>query len=236
MPLAANLDEADQIIDAAEKKGVRLMPSLTFRFTPTFVKIKEMIRQGAIGEPTSVMYREFIPAKELAKQWPPGCWVWDLETSGGPLFTLSVWSIDLIRWMFDTEVTEVGSAIKYTKLAQFGGTMGYDCHAAVKLANGISGGFQFSGTVNSAGSSCVLEVVGDSTATLKANENKSVLLLGDDPIKTEWDVFQSGSRMWGHRQQDEHFVRCLLDGSQPCILPEDGRKAMQVAAEMTSQV
>ena len=61
------------------------MPSLTFRFTPTFVKVKEMLTDGALGEPTSAIYRELIPASDLAKQWPPESWMWNIQKSGSVL-------------------------------------------------------------------------------------------------------------------------------------------------------
>jgi predicted dehydrogenase len=38
--------------------------------------------------------------------------------------------------------------------------------------------------------------------------------------------------MWGHLQQDEHFVNCIRDGAEPIISPDDGRKAMQVASKL----
>ncbi len=60
------------------------------------------------------------------------------------------------------------------------------------------------------------------------------VLLGEDPVKTEWDVKQPGPAMWGHLQQDEHFVNCIKDGQRPTITPEDGRKAMQVAEQIAA--
>ncbi len=107
MPLAPSLEDADRLVDAASRASVLLMPGLTFRFTSNYVKAKEMIAQGTVGKPTGVLYREFIPASDLASQWPADCWMWQIDKSGGPLFTLSVWSIDLIRWLFDTEITSV---------------------------------------------------------------------------------------------------------------------------------
>jgi predicted dehydrogenase len=232
MPLASTISEAEEIVAAARQKGIVLMPSLTFRFTPTFVKVKQMLADGVLGEPTAAIYRELIPASDLAKQWPPESWMWDVPRSGGPLFTLAVWSIDLFRWLFDTDIHTVGSAVKYTKLPQYGGTLGYDCAAAVGMVSGLAGCLQYSGTSNSSGSSNTLEVIGSSGAVVKVNANETVTLYGDDPVKTEWNVKEPGARMWGHVQQDEHFVRCLLDGKSPSISPEDGIKAMEIALRL----
>ena len=232
MPLAANLQEADEITGAAKKKGVCLMPGLTFRFTPNYVKVKQFLDDGTLGNPSAILYREFIPAKDLAGQWPVGSWVWNLEESGGPLYTLAVWSIDLIRWLSGSEVVEVNAATKYTPLEKFGGTLGYDSGAALKLANGVVGCFQYSGSVTHSASNSALEVVGDSTYMAVASNNDLVTLYGEDPTKTEWNVKAPGAGMWGHLQQDEYFIQCLSEGREPDITPADGRRAMEIAMEI----
>ena len=208
------------------------MPGLTFRFTPNFVKAKEMLDTGAIGSPAAVLYREFIPASDLAGQWPSASWMWKVEESGGPLYTLAVWSIDLLRWLFDTEIEDVSAAVKYTVLDRFGGTLGYDACAALKLANGVVGSLQYSGSVTHSASSSALEIVGDSTHVINAAGNDKVTLFGEDPMKTEWDVKQPGAGMWGHLQQDEYFVQCIREGQAPDITPSDGRKAMEIALKI----
>lgn len=234
MPLAASLAEADRLIEAADNKKVILMPGLTFRFTPNYVKAKEMIQNGSIGKPSSILYREYIPAKDLAGQWPAGSWVWQVEKSGGPLYTLAVWSIDLVGWLVDSEVTEVHAAAKYTVLDQFGGTLGYDASATFTLANGVVGCLQYSGSVTPAGAGSALEIVGSSTSMLRASDNDTVTLLGDDPAKTEWKVGQPGAAMWGHLQQDQHFVECIREGRKPQIAPRDGRRAMEIARQIAA--
>lgn len=235
MPLAPSLEEADELIEAAKQKGVYLLPGLTFRFTPSFVKVKEMIGQGAIGQPTAIVYREVIPAKDLAEHWPPGSWMWKMEESGGPLFNLSVWSIDLVRWLAESEVEEALWAVNYTVLEKLGGTLGYDASVTLKMANGIVATLQYSGTVAPSASSNWLEVVGDSTSVLNASGNETVTLHGEDPAKTEWNVKQPGARMWGHQQQDEYFVRCIQQERPPEITTEDARKAMEIALQIAKQ-
>ncbi len=234
MPLAANLPEADEIIAAASERGVILMPGLTFRFTPNFTKAKEMIGNGALGEPSSFAYREFIPARDLAAQWPPGSWVWNLAESGGPLYTLSVWSIDLVQWLFDSEVAKVDGVARYTVLDKFGGTLGYDAFATLRLANGVVGNLQYSGSVASSASACKLDIVGNSTGLLTASGNDTLTLFGEDPARTEWNLKEAGPGAWGHLQQDEHFLRCIGEGREPDISPQDGRKAMEIALHIAN--
>ena len=158
--------------------------------------------------------------------------MWDIEASGGPLYTLAVWSADLVRWLLDTEVVETHGAAKYTELKQTGGTLGYDAFATLKLANGIVANLQYSGTVTPSASSNWLDVIGDSTGVLHAEGNESVTLYDDEPAKSEWSLKEHGAKMWGHQQQDEHFIQCLREGRAPSIKPEDGRKAMEIAEQI----
>jgi UDP-N-acetylglucosamine 3-dehydrogenase len=190
-----------------------------------------LIAEGAVGTPTSVMYREFIPATDLAGQWPAACWMWQIEESGGPLFTLSVWSIDLVRWLFG-EIASVEPVVKYTPLEKTGGTLGYEAYVTLRLANGMVGNLQYSGSVNHAASISNLEVIGDSTCMISATDNDRVTLFGDTPEKTIWNVKQTGPKMWGHQQQNEYFIRCIQEGKKPEITPEDGRRAMEIALQI----
>lgn len=235
MPLAPSLEEAEQVIGAARRRGVCLLPGLTFRFTPTFVKARELMSQGAIGRPRALVYREVIPARDLARQWPPGSWMWQVEESGGPLYTLSVWSIDLVRWLLGAEIRTVHAAASYTVLEKLGGTLGYDASATLELEGDVVASLQYSGTVAPSASVNRLEVVGDSTGVIRAEGNESVVLYDEEPAKTEWNVKQPGAGMWGHQQQDEYFVRCLLDGREPDITAEDGRRAMEVALDIAGR-
>jgi predicted dehydrogenase len=236
MPLAPTLDEVDRMLAAARQSGVTLMPSLNFRFTPNYVKAKELIDAGALGKPTAIMYREWIPAADLAMQWPPGAWVWNLEQTGGPLFTLAVWSIDLMRWLLGADFEEIRPCVQHFPIEKFGGTLGYNAFVNYQFPGGVVGCLQTSGSVAHACSTSILEVIGDNTCSIKANWNNELTLFGSDPDRSDW-IFREGGghRMWGHMQMDEHFVDCIRDGRQPSILPEDGRRAVEISLKIVGK-
>ena len=122
MPIAPTLDKVKELKRAAEETGVILMPDLNLRFAPIYIKTKEMIESGRVGKPIAVNYREFIPTESIANQWPAASWAWNIEKSGGyPDFTLSVWSIDMLRWMFDSEIEKVQWIANYPKFEEYGG-------------------------------------------------------------------------------------------------------------------
>jgi predicted dehydrogenase len=233
MPLAPKVEQMKQLESAAEKAKVLLMPDLNFRFAPIYDKTKELVEAGKIGKPIALHYREFIPATSLAEQWPPGSWAWNIEKSGGyPDFTLSVWSIDMIRWMFGTEITQVEWMMSYPKIEKLG-ILGYNTMGLIKLSNGIVGSLHFSASVAPSASISRLEVFGDNTNVLHAIGTNKIITYGPDQKPGELDLDVKGARVWGHRQIDEHFIDCIIHHKQPQVTVSDAIKAIEIAAKMT---
>lgn len=234
MPVAATIDQVKKLRKAADEAGVILMPTLQFRFAPIYVKTKEIIASGVIGKPIAIHFREFIPAISIAEQWPAGSWAWDIERSGGyPDFTLSVWSIDMVRWMFETEIDDVQWMANYPKFEKYGGILGYNTMGLVKLSNGIVGSLHYSASVTPSASTSRLEVYGDNTSVLHAIWNDKIVLYGSTSEPQEWNLQVKGTRVWGHRQIDEHFIECILHNRKPQVTVEDAIKAQEIAQKIT---
>lgn len=235
MPIAPTINQIRELQKAADEAGVILMPVLQFRFAPIYVKTKEMITSGMIGKPIALHFREFIPAMSIAEQWPKGSWAWSIEKSGGyPDFTLSVWSIDMIRWMFGCEFESVEWMSSYPELEKYGGIIGYNTMGVIKLSNGVVGSLHYSASVTPSASTARLEVYGDNTNVLHAIWTNKILLYGADQQPQEWNLEVKGTRVWGHRQLDEHFIECILQNKRPQVTTEDAIKAVETAQKMTS--
>jgi predicted dehydrogenase len=233
MPLAATVDKAKELQKAAEKNKVILMPILQFRFAPIYTRTKEMIESGLIGKPIAFHFREFIPASSIAEQWPLGSWAWNIEKSGGyPDFTLSVWSIDMFRWLFKSEIEDVHWMANYPKFEKYGGILGYNTMGVVKLSNGAVGSLHYSASVTPSASTSRLEVYGDNTDVIHAIWFNKILLYGAGQQPQEWDLDVKGTRVWGHRQLDEHFIDCVLHKKKPSVTVEDAIKAQEVALKI----
>lgn len=87
-PMALCLEEADMMIDAADRAGTVLRIYENFVFYPPNVKAKEILTQGVIGEPQ--MLRMHVSTGKSKTQWkvPLSAWVWRFNESkcgGGPL-------------------------------------------------------------------------------------------------------------------------------------------------------
>ena len=237
MPIAPTIEQVKELQKAAEEARVILMPVLNFRFAPIYEKTKEMIAAGMIGKPIAIHFREFIPAMSLAEQWPLGSWAWNVEISGGyPDFTLSVWSIDMIRWMFESEIENVEWMSNYPKFEKYGGILGYNTMGLIKLSKGIVGSLHYSASVNPLASTSRLEVYGDNTNVLHAIQYNKIALYRSNQEPQEWNLDVKGTRVWGHRQADEHFIECILHKKQPKVSVEDAIKAQEVAQKITKNI
>jgi len=237
MPLAPTVDQMKLLAEAAQDAGVVLMPVLQFRFAPIYVKTKEMLQSGLVGKPVAFHFREFIPAASLAEQWPVGSWAWDIPKSGGyPDFTLSVWSIDLIRWIFGVEFDKIEWMSNYPRFQDFGGILAYNTLAVTKLSNGIVGSLHYSASVSPSATTSRLEIYGDNTDVLHASWFNKILLYGAEPQPQEWNLDVKGTRVWGHRQLDEHFIECILHNKKPQVSVKDAIKAVEVAQKMTKRL
>ena len=84
-PMAMNLQEADEMVEAANQSGLVLRVFENFVFYPPNVKAKEMILAGEIGEPQ--MLRMHVSTGKSKTEWkvPLSAWRWRIneKTSGG---------------------------------------------------------------------------------------------------------------------------------------------------------
>lgn len=234
MPLGVDLKQTDKIISAAKKAKITLMPGLNFKFAPIYKEIKRMIKKDKVlGKgPVAIHFREYISANLLAAQWPPNSWAWDKKKSGGPLFTLSVWSIDLFRWLLGAELKQLHAVAENHKLPKYKGTHGYMGYAVAEFTNGTIVSMQYSGGVSADQTISRTELIGENTNILTAIDTHTIKLNTDDVYETVYKVDAPGTRMWGHYQEVEHFVDCLAKGKAPSVTPEDGRIATKAGIEI----
>lgn len=102
-PMAGNVADCKQMIQAAERAGVLLMPGQVVRFFPEFVAGRRLVHSGSIGTPAAARTRRGGKAPVGA-----GGWFKDAEKSGGILLDLAVHDFDWLRWTLG-EVKEVYS-------------------------------------------------------------------------------------------------------------------------------
>jgi len=87
-PMALSLQEADKMIEASEKAGVKFRVYENFVFYPPYVKAKELIEAGEIGEPISIRIKLNAGRQDLGWEVSEDTWSWRMKEEtcgGGPL-------------------------------------------------------------------------------------------------------------------------------------------------------
>ena len=115
-PMAITLSECQQIINACRQRGVILKIYDNFVFYPVFLKAKELISHGLIGELVSLRVNTIVGLREGAP-WPwcfsTNTWRTDLKTSGvGPLVGDDGFhKFSLARWFMGRDLEKVSAWI-----------------------------------------------------------------------------------------------------------------------------
>ena len=87
-PMALTLAEADTMIEAAERAGVRLRVYENFIFYPPYVKAAELVKAGEIGVPQMIRIHFNTGTRDSAWDISLKTWMWRLDhkrCGGGPL-------------------------------------------------------------------------------------------------------------------------------------------------------
>lgn len=105
-PMANNLRDALEMLNAAEKAGIKHCCGYSYRFTPSLALARQLVLEGRVGR----VYHVFV---RYAQDWitnPKFAMVWrfDKKIAGsGPLGDLSAHSIDAARFVTGLNFREV---------------------------------------------------------------------------------------------------------------------------------
>jgi predicted dehydrogenase len=223
-PMALSLEEADDMIQAADEAGVKLQIGFMRRFDPPFVAARERIKRGEIGRP--MMIRSLTRGPGL-----PPRWACDPRTSNGMLAEVNSHDFDTIRWLADGEFERIyaeANTLKCFDLKEEFPNFYDNVIVSLRLKNG---------TLGIIDGSCPVDYGYDARAEVLGSEG--VILVGelqDRAVTTctkQAGVVTSTFRSWRNRFRDayiaeaRHFVECILQDRDPLVTGHDGRKAVE---------
>lgn len=151
-PLANSVEEADEMIAAAEANKVRLFAAHTQRFFASSILARKHLEEGKIGAPifaTDTWYKDFGVAGRPA-------WFLDRSKGGGMWLMNGAHMVDRTCWILGTEVAAVkawiGNPIYNLKADD-------SSIAYMQLKNGVNFTLMHSGYKNGVGK-CEVEILG----------------------------------------------------------------------------
>ena len=224
-PIALTLSEADGIIQAAERAGVKLMVPFNPRFQLPLMKVKAALESGEAGELVSVFA---IKYGKLPTRIPGPAdygWLVDPEQAGGGGFLdIGIHAVDALRWLAGSEArrvyAHVGTVLYEGLPVDDIGTM------TVEFENGVVGALS-AGWANPDSYPTWLDVRFEILTTQRA-------FLIDSPYHDYWcyGPDRAEKQYWWRRDVDglvDEFVRAILEDRKPAISGEDARAALAIS-------
>lgn len=224
-PMAMNEEECEEMIRACEMNGVKLQIGFMRRHDESFIRAKEMLDAGAIGDIVMIRSCTRGPSK-------PRPWMFDIKKSNGILAELNSHDIDCVRWLANSEFKTVfatGGNFRNREIAEE-----YPDYYDNMVMNGVmENGIQYSidgaayvqygydAKVEIVGTKGVLQVGRTDAQFLKCTtvENGT-----STPFITSWmTLFKEA-----YLEEDIQFIHCILDDAEPKVTGMDGKMAVRV--------
>lgn len=216
-PLATTVEDAQAMIDACARRGVKLQTAFPVRFNASVVALRDAIRAGEIGTPLVVSARNPGTC--------PHSWFVQPELSGGgAVIDHTVHVVDALRWIFDAEVTEVYAEIDTrmhdiptddTGLLMF------------KLSNGVPVSLDTTWSRPEAWPTwggVTIDVIGETGVFFVDAYNNSLRMATNDTGVTWPNV-----EVTGDPEMVAAFIDAVANDTDPVVTGEDGLRALQVA-------
>lgn len=131
-PLATTLPDAEAVLHAWRRASRVGMIGFNYRFNKLYRRARELVRRGALGELIAVR-SVFATATR-----PLPAWKMRRATGGGVLLDLASHHIDLVRFLFDTDIYDVACDL------QSRSTESDTAFVRFRLGNGATGQLFFS--------------------------------------------------------------------------------------------
>lgn len=219
-PISTNLADGRAIIDRCRETGTQLQIAFPVRFHPVFVQLKALLDRGDLGR---------VIAVECTNHGSmPGSWFVQRELSGGgAVIDHTVHVIDLLRWFWGAEVTEVYAEVGDSLLHP---DLGIDDAGLLSftLSNGVYGTLDTSWSRPASyptWGDVKIEAVGDRGVAYADMSRQHVSISSDRAGKAQWAAW-GGDMDYGLVRD---FVGMLRGEHAPSITGEDGLAALAVA-------
>ena len=211
-PMANSLEEAERMLAAQEKTGVKLMLGFTHRFHSELETAKRLIDAGELGQ-LSLAVDVMTTGGRI-----PG-WFWKKEEAGGGVLHVNgAHSFDRMRWLLGTEIVEV---FAYVETHDSRKTVDDCAVVAMRFANGALG-------------TTVHNWVTDVPVPFKCDLD--IYGTGGAIRIDTWESleFSNAHHTWVQRRERDdmfqkeisEFVQAILEDRKPCVTGEDGRRSL----------
>lgn len=231
-PIALSLEEADQIIDRAKEKQVKVCACHQNRFNKSVQKIREAVEADRFGKLLhGTAHIRWNRGEDYYRQAP---WRGTWEQDGGALMNQCIHNIDLLRWMMGDEIVEVVGMTDnlihdFIEAEDLG-------IALVRFKNGSYGIIEGTTNIYPKNLEETLYIFGEK-GTVKAG-GKSVNLIEEwmfadklddaEEVKGKYNENPPNVYGFGHTPLYKDVKEAIEEGREPYVTAEAGRRALEL--------
>jgi predicted dehydrogenase len=236
-PIATTMEDANRIVEAAHKYGVKLMMAYLLRFLPAYQRAKTLLQEGVIGKPTSAFYSIRIPVdfiRDAPDAQGQGWYADPIKGGGGGFLDHGAHFADALRWFFDSNAISVYGKIgnltyKNLPVEDYGictasfadgqiGTIESSWHAA-----------EWYGPMTSPDRCTISGTEGEIELHYQKSPQMEVASrIAPYTGRTYYDWVGEERSDICYKSIVEHMVKCVLEDRQPDVTGEDGRAALDL--------
>jgi predicted dehydrogenase len=222
-PIAVDVSEAQQMVEASSRANVFVMPGHIMRFDPRYALVKQEIEDGKLGEVATIYARRNVSRR------------FDLPMAerAHPAFRTGVHDIDIALWYIGDHVVHVYALERSIQGKNYPDIL----WALLEFANGAIVCLESNWIVpRGAGlrSETLTEVNGTQGAARIRPPTDSLLLSYDQDRfspNTVWWPTVHGSVGGALRNELAYFVKCVTEGTRPSVVTmEEALQSIRVAA------
>nr|WP_309098527.1 Gfo/Idh/MocA family oxidoreductase [Fredinandcohnia onubensis] len=231
-PIALSLEDADEIIQKAKEKNVKVSACHQNRFNKSIQKIREAVEAERFGRLLhGTAHIRWNRGEDYYTQAP---WRGTWEQDGGALMNQCIHNIDLLRWMMGGEISEV---VGMTDNLKHGFIEAEDLGLAlIKFTNGSYGIVEGTTNIFPTNLEETLYIFGDK-GTVKAG-GKSVNIIEewhfadntDNPeeVKAKYQENPPSVYGFGHNPLYGDVIDAIKNDRDPYVTAKDGRDALEL--------
>lgn len=230
-PIALSLEDADKIIEAAQKNNLKVCACHQNRFNKAIQKIRKSLENGDFGKllhgTAHIRWNRDI---NYYKQAP---WRGTWEQDGGALMNQCIHNIDLLRWMMGNDVEEV---MAYTDRLTHDYIDAEDLGVAIlKFSNGSYGIIEGTTNVYPRNLEETLYIFGDKgTAKAGGSSVNKIEVWKMENGENEQEVIEQFCEVHknvyglGHTPLYKDVIDAINDNRQPYVDGYAGRRALEL--------
>ncbi len=231
-PMCLSLAEADRMIAACAKAKVKLMYAEELCFAPKYVRMKQLLDSGALGQPVLVKQSE-------KHDGPHAAHFWDVDRAGGGVtMDMGCHAIEFFRWILGRPAiksvyAQMGTHVHGNK------TIGDDNAVLIlEFANGVTavaeeswtklGGMDDRAEIHGSKGVAYADLLhGNAIETYSATGYDYAVEKAGSTVGWSFTIYEE---IWnyGFVQEMAHFVECVKHDKQPLVTGEDARAVMEV--------